>query len=220
MSIRFRKIESDVDIAGILSEIDAHPEIWTADPRRQAEVAVQRETETVAITLHPGAANFREERRRRPLGYVGQPTDAAQQLPKVQDFVDRLTRRSRGRVGRAALVRLRPRGRVYEHVDRGLYYHLRDRYHLVLRSPLGSRLRAESEEVRMREGELWWFDNRLPHEAFNDADEPRIHLIVDVLCAGSLLRFLVRIVSRPGVTLGAVARRVRKTLFGAPPAAG
>ena len=33
----------------------------------------------------------------------------------------------------------------------------------------------------MREGELWWFDNKQVHEAFNDAQAERIHLIFDLL---------------------------------------
>ena len=217
MPTRFRRIESRVEIGPLLAEIDAHPEIWEVDARRQREVAVQRETETVPILLHPEPQSFREARRQHPLAYRGRPTEIATHLPRTRAFVDDLTRRLHGRVGRAALVRLRPQGRVYEHVDRGLYYHLRDRYHLVLRSPLGSRLRAESEEVRMAEGELWWFDNRLPHEAFNDAGEPRIHLIVDVLGPGSLCRFLARLLSRPGVTAEAFVRRLRKAVLGASP---
>ena len=33
----------------------------------------------------------------------------------------------------------------------------------------------------MGAGELWWFDNDQPHEAFNDGDEDRIHMIFDLL---------------------------------------
>ena len=86
-----------------------------------------------------------------------------------------------GLPGRAALVRLRPHGRVYEHIDQGLYYQLRNRYHLVLKSVAGSPLRTGPEEVRMQEGELWWFDNDQMHEALNDGDEDRIHMIFDLL---------------------------------------
>ena len=54
----------------------------------------------------------------------------------------------------------------------------------VLRSTAGSWLRAGDEDVRMREGELWWFDNQQVHEARNDGDQDRIHLIFDLLpCA-------------------------------------
>jgi len=33
----------------------------------------------------------------------------------------------------------------------------------------------------MREGELWWFDNKQYHEACNESDEWRIHYIFDLL---------------------------------------
>ena len=33
----------------------------------------------------------------------------------------------------------------------------------------------------MGEGELWWFDNKQEHEAINDGDEDRIHMIFDLL---------------------------------------
>jgi hypothetical protein len=33
----------------------------------------------------------------------------------------------------------------------------------------------------MREGAFWWFDNKQLHEASNDGDEDRLHLIFDVL---------------------------------------
>jgi len=37
------------------------------------------------------------------------------------------------------------------------------------------------ETIRMREGELWWFDNSQYHQASNKSDEWRIHYIFDVL---------------------------------------
>jgi hypothetical protein len=78
-------------------------------------------------------------------------------------------------------VRLAPKGRVYRHIDEGEYYRIRDRYHLVLHSAAGSLLGAGDEWVRMQPGECWWFNNKAPHEAYNEADDWRIHLIFDIL---------------------------------------
>ena len=36
----------------------------------------------------------------------------------------------------------------------------------------------------MHEGELWWFDNNEVHEAHNDGDLDRIHIIFDLLPRG------------------------------------
>jgi hypothetical protein len=72
---------------------------------------------------------------------------------------------------------------VLPHIDRGEYYRLRDRYHLVIRSEHGSLLNAGGESARLHEGELWWFDNKAIHDACNDSAADRIHLIFDLLPA-------------------------------------
>ena len=84
---------------------------------------------------------------------------------------------------RISVVRLNPHGKVYPHVDEGDYYKVRDRYHLVLRSPGGSSMNSGGEEVVFRDGELWWFNNKAVHDAFNPSAEGRIHVIFDVLPA-------------------------------------
>jgi len=210
MPRRFRRLESGIDPSPFLDELARHPEVWSADAHRQSTVSVQRETEAVMVCGHDAHLSFREARTRHPVRYVGRPTPTASKLPSSLGFVRRLAARERGLPGRAVVVRLRPRGRVYEHRDRGLYYQLRSRYHLVLRSRAGSRLRAGPEEVRMQEGELWWFDNRLPHEAWNDSDEDRIHLIVDLLSPASVSALPLRMLRSPADTLRILARRLRR----------
>jgi len=78
------------------------------------------------------------------------------------------------------LAKLKPHGQVYPHTDGGDYYRLRDRYHLVLSSTQGSPMACGDEEVTMREGDVWWFDNKLTHSAFNTSGQDRVHLIFDL----------------------------------------
>jgi aspartyl/asparaginyl beta-hydroxylase (cupin superfamily) len=108
-------------------------------------------------------------------------TGGSARFPLIRHFLQSVAEDLDCDLGRAKLVALPAGRRVYPHIDRGRYYQLHDRYHLVLRSPLGSWLRAGDEEVRMQEGELWWFDNRQIHEAHTDGEEDRIHLIFDML---------------------------------------
>jgi len=206
----FTRLETGVDVAPMLRELEATPDAWASDPHRQSLVAVQRETEAVPICAHDTPATFREARERNPIRYVGRPTPISADLPHTLSFVQQLARRLHGVPGRAVVVRLRPHGKVYEHIDRGLYYQLRHRYHLVLKSVAGSRLRASDEEVRMQPGELWWFDNRQPHEASNDSDEDRIHLIVDILSPASVAALPVRLLRSPGRTFAKLRRRLAR----------
>jgi hypothetical protein len=210
MPRRFSRIEKGVNLERLLQEIAQHPAMWTADAQRQSNVSVQRETEAVMICGHDSDRSFREARQQHPITYVGRPTAVSADFPHALAIVQGFARRAYGVPGRAVLVRLKPRGRVYEHVDRGLYYQLRHRYHLVVKSVLGSRLRAGPEEMRMREGEIWWFDNRLPHEAVNDSDEDRIHLIFDILSPASLASLPLRMFRSPRETLQKLGKRLRR----------
>ncbi len=46
----------------------------------------------------------------------------------------------------------------------------------------------------MKEGEVWWFDNQVSHEAINYSDEDRVHVIFDVLSPRSLGYFFLHAV--------------------------
>ena len=56
----------------------------------------------------------------------------AQKFPITMGRLEGFAHSIGGELGRATIVRLAPRGRVYRHTDKGEYYRVRDRYHLVL----------------------------------------------------------------------------------------
>ncbi len=178
---RFTRIAERVDIAPLLEELDAAPDMWSADTSRQRKVRCQRHTRNIFLRapkkpLPPGARNANDvhESRLAP---------AARRFPLALAFCERVAAELDAELGRATLVTLLPKSQVYPHVDAGAYYRVRDRLHLVLKSPRGSPLTAGGETVVMREGELWAFDNKARHFADNPSSEPRVHLIFDVLPA-------------------------------------
>ncbi len=175
----FRKIEEDIDVNPILVEVRSRPDMWSADTSRQRKVKCQRHTLNIFLRspkkpLPPGAKNANDVHESRL-------TRAASLYPKALQFCIDVSDSLDGVLGRATLVTLLPKCRVYPHIDMGDYYRIRDRFHLVLKSASGSPLRAGEETVVMREGELWVFNNRVRHSAENLSDEPRVHLIFDVL---------------------------------------
>jgi len=174
----FRRVMSGIDPKPFLDEIAAIDDAWDVSTGRQDKIEVQREAHSIPLRgLRKSAIG---ERKRRDV-HESRWTTGSKLYPKARRFLKDMAMEQGALLSRAKIVCLPAGRRVYPHVDRGDYYALRDRYHLVLRSAKGSWLKAGDEEVRMGEGELWWFDNKQLHEAFNDGDEDRIHMIFDLL---------------------------------------
>jgi len=179
----FKCLQRSIDPAPFLSEIAALKGAWSAATGRQEKIKVQREA--LSIPLRGVRKSAVGNKKRRDV-HESRWTTGSSRFPLARDFLRRFSEQQEATLGRAKIVCLPAGKRVYPHIDRGEYYRIRNRYHLVLRSSLGSWLRAGEEEVRMNEGELWWFDNNEIHEAKNDGDEDRIHLIFDMLPAEAL----------------------------------
>jgi hypothetical protein len=206
----FRLIRRDVDVSGILGELENQPSIWDIDTSRQDNLSVHSQTKAIVVLSHiEPAAIDKEIRESFPqcVLYVGRKNFYTGDFSSTCHFARSFARRAVGVLGRVAIVKLRAHGQVTRHVDAGMYYKLRSRYHLVLQSPSGSRLVSGNEQVTMHEGELWWLNNRLPHEAYNDSDGDRIHVIFDVLSPASLIGSVRRsVLFRSRQALGRIRR--------------
>ena len=179
--LHFTRLAEGVDTRPLLTELAAEPELWLADTSRQRKVRCQRNTQNICLRapkkpLPPDAKNANEVHESRR-------TRVAAKFPRTLTFCEKVADEWGADLGRATLVALLPGSRVYPHIDKGNYYRIRDRLHLVLKSPEGSPLAAGDETVVMREGELWVFNNKVKHWADNPSEEPRVHLIFDLLPA-------------------------------------
>lgn len=174
----FKLIDDAVDPKPFLAAIDSVDDAWSLSTGRQDKIAVQREA--LAIPLRGLRKSAINGRARRDV-HESRWTTGSQRFPFIRAYLEDTAERLDSLLSRAKIVCLPAGKRVYPHIDRGEYYRARNRYHLVLKSTAGSWLKTEDEEVRMKEGELWWFDNDRMHEAFNDGDQDRIHMIFDLL---------------------------------------
>lgn len=169
----FRLIKGGIDVEGLFAEIEEEA-LWTTS--RSKHVHEHRETISFHLTLAvptPGVA-YKNVR-------VHAPTIWWNRVPSVTSWLEAYCRGVERPLAQAMIARLNPSGRIYPHADAGDFYRGRDRYHLVLSSPSGCRFRCGDEEIVMREGELWWFNNVLVHEVTNlSPDRPRTHLVFDL----------------------------------------
>ncbi|WP_299677688.1 aspartyl/asparaginyl beta-hydroxylase domain-containing protein [uncultured Roseobacter sp.] len=182
----FKRIKSEIDPTPFLEEIRGVTGAWNVATGRQDKIPVQREAK--AIPLRGLRKSAIGDRKRRDV-HESRWTTGSKQYPVACAFLEAFAAEQDSILGRAKIVCLPAGKRVYPHIDRGDYYRVRNRYHFVLTSTHGSWMKAGDEEVRMQQGELWWFDNDQMHEANNDGDQDRIHMIFDMLpsaCAGDV----------------------------------
>lgn len=172
----FRLMRSGIDVAPLMEEIRMQQDAWLLDTGRQEKIKVQRDTNTIFISAPVRRSDLHVNENQE-----SRFTAVSEAFPKAVALMTNFAKEIDCKLSRATIVRLKPRSQVFRHTDAGSYYFIRDRYHLVISSPAGSVMKSGDEEVRMEEGELWWFDNKQHHEAFNESDEWRIHYIFDLL---------------------------------------
>lgn len=103
------------------------------------------------------------------------------QLPEAQRLVHDLNARVKGfRIGRVLITKVRPGCRITKHVDSGDHAAYYERFHIVLQSGPGCLFRGDDEQVHMKTGDCWWFQNKSEHEVINNSKVDRVHLIVDI----------------------------------------
>lgn len=111
-------------------------------------------------------------------------TDQYPDLEEVYKVVSWLSQRlGAEQVGRVLVARLNASGHVGPHKDYGPYHDYYDRFHLCIGGE-GCLFRCGDETVRMLPGEIWWFHNNDEHEVWNQSDQPRDHIIVDLKLRG------------------------------------
>ncbi len=83
--------------------------------------------------------------------------------------------------GRSRLMRLSGHAEVTRHADQGYYWLDRVRVHVPLVTQPTVRFECGDAQVNMAAGECWIFDTWRQHRVLNDAEESRIHLVVDTV---------------------------------------
>lgn len=174
----FERIFLTIPFDEIRQEVSNNTSLWLENASRQNKVKVQRETNMIFL---------RTAKKPFPEGVSGndihesKETNNASLYPLLMKALEEFSGSENAELSRVTIVRLLPSSKVYPHVDEGEYYKYRNRYHIVIKSPSGSDMVAGDEHLKWNEGEFWWFENKAVHEAWNDSNEFRIHIIFDLL---------------------------------------
>ncbi len=172
----FHKIGEGLDVFPVVHALQRQPELWNEHPIR---------------TTHPGTAHAQVDDILVFFNDCSTPETVAddrdvipypawERLPQLRPIVFNLMRAVEGvRLGRVIISRLAPGHEITPHAPADWF----ERYQIALQSLPGVIFRAGDEQVQMKTGDCWWFDNKQEHQVVNNSADDRISLIVDVRTA-------------------------------------
>ncbi|WP_185646277.1 aspartyl/asparaginyl beta-hydroxylase domain-containing protein [Burkholderia stagnalis] len=186
----FLKIADGANVLPLLNVIYRKPDLWKADDfLRKFPQGPFGETDTIYLRFqdHVQIESDAELELYKQNKLAGHDLHECpwraeiNELPEARNHIMALaTAMSATRLGRCMINRIKSGGRIFPHADSEWHASYWDRYHIVLQSEPGNVFRCGDEQVHMRPGEIWWFQNAIEHEVLNNSGEDRIHLIVDL----------------------------------------
>lgn len=182
----FKKLAEGLPTAPLLAAIDAHPEWWDEMTLRQ-DYPGSAHAATQSIILRGTRCRGTDLQRifdDTTTEWWDRAFDVKEPLIDLMHSVMIPIHNYLGRLampGRIIVARLPTGAKVAEHTDEGKYAESSMRLHIPLRTNRSCYLASGDEVCHLGEGELWWFNHRIPHSAYNLGDTERIHLILDVM---------------------------------------
>jgi quercetin dioxygenase-like cupin family protein len=86
-----------------------------------------------------------------------------------------------GKVGQALFIKLSAGKIIDPHEDSGDYLYVVSRHHIPIITNPKVGFIVGGQTQHMKEGECWEINNNKEHSVFNEGDEDRIHLLIDII---------------------------------------
>lgn len=181
----FFRMAENIDVIPLMLALKQNDHLWNVNKLRTTHTCTPHsEVDDIwirFIDLKPYVGKTEEECRQLVLDQHESIPYEWGTFPEIQKLCNDLMYRVGGiRLGRVLITKVQPGKRIYPHVDSGDHARYYERFHIVLQSSPGSIFIAGDEQVNMKTGELWWFQNQIEHEVINNGSVDRIHLIVDI----------------------------------------
>lgn len=182
----FKLIKKDIDISIFNAELNKYLEKYNWSGTRAERVPEQKNTKNIMLRnnflKNPEEYSTQEE---FTIALANSENNVLEKtnykhFQKTYKYLEDFADEKKSQLSTVMIVSLGAKEKVYPHIDGGNYYKKRDRYHIPIKTK-GSINICDGEVQEYKEGELWWFDNKKIHEAYNDSDEERIHIIFDIL---------------------------------------
>lgn len=115
-----------------------------------------------------------------------QPASRLKKAPYIQQVMESFSTV----IGRSRLMRLSPGASVNQHTDSHYFWRNHIRIHIPIVTAPEVIFRCDQEQVFMKPGESWTFNNWRPHSVVNGSEHERIHLEIDVVGSSNFWRMI------------------------------
>ena len=177
---RFYQIAAGVDVGPLALELHRAPELWDRNPERRLYPGTPHAAMTDITARYMPPDQLGMDARQREHRNMFWPAWHA--LPALRPLVFGLMARAAAvELGSILITKLPPGASIEPHSDAGWapeFYNTKA--HVTVAGY--SLSRCEEEEIIMRAGEIWTFNNLLVHSVTNPGDADRICVIVSMRC--------------------------------------
>lgn len=181
--VNFQLLKSGLDVQPLLGAIEKYNYLWNEVKLRQ-EFKDSPHKNTKAIYIR-WCKDLDLISAFNDLEGVDYP--ARELLAEVNPLIDEVMTESKAsKLGRVMITKLNANSSIAAHPDEGVVAESYERFHIPLFSDSGNKFfagnpKGKFEEVEMKPGELWVFNNKEVHWFNNQSNKERLHLIVDAV---------------------------------------
>ena len=180
----FLKIAEGLDIAPLMAELEAQPELWDQHEWRKKIPGGPHSQMTDIWIRYNDIRPYQAKGDYR--GFTGEHDSvwypAYAKLPALRGLIYPLMAMVEGeRLGGVLITRIPPGHGIGAHVDAGWHVEYYDKFYISLKSAPGAKFichHGAGEVLEPAPGECWRFDNRFMHSVKNESTADRITLIV------------------------------------------
>jgi hypothetical protein len=102
-------------------------------------------------------------------------------LPQIRPLIFDLMRIVEGeQLGGIFITKLSPGAKIEKHIDGGWHAGYYDKYYIPIQNAKGATFNFEDGTIDPDLGDVYWFDNSVPHWVENNTTEDRISLIITI----------------------------------------
>lgn len=173
------KIDIKLDVEPFKKALAQHNELWDEFTfRKDNPESPHREMQDI-IFRYNDKKNYKNDRAKFNEEHDAVWYPSAKTIPEVKDLAFSLMCKVRGeRLGMVLCTKLEPTKKIAWHTDGGWHAEYYKKYYVAVKNKPGSTFYFIDGDITPDEGDVYEFNNSLPHWVENNSNEDRIALII------------------------------------------